>query len=270
MYLKKYKKIISRIMLPLGVTLQRVPPLRRMKFFKKDTAPLYIEFVGASAVGKTTLYRKLYRWYGVEWIDIKHFVTLHADKLKGELYNLAPFYQDLASWRINDILTKENAIRPIEQLGAFRTAYSIIREDALIYQYNTNDIILSEEGLFQFFSGGIDSLFDNSLDEFKKLLRGRAMVHCYASVEVIAERIQKRQEKSQHLWFGHKVATSEELFQVIQRSLDEKRELINRLKKFIPVLEINTEDSLISNEKKIRDFISTTVKAENRLSNCLH
>ncbi len=255
------KKIIAKMTLPLGFTIRRVTPLRRFQFFQeKKPTPVYIEFVGGPAVGKTTLYRQLNKKPLVEWIDPKHFSTMHYDKVNVKLQDPKSFYQYLASWRINHLASARSLLQPTDRLEGCSSSYNVLREDALIHVYNKKDLILSEEGIFQFFSGGIGSLRDDDRESFELLMQRRAIVYCVASVEAIASRIEKRRQSGGTNWYGHNTSTHEELLRVIQQTLNEKDALISILKEYIPVLEIDTENSLRDNERKIRTFIRAVVK----------
>src|SRR5699024_8263577 len=148
MSLRKYKRFLAGFTLPLGFIVQRVPPMRRFKPSDKGN-PVYIEFIGASGVGKTTLYKQIIKKYNAEWIDIRHFEALKSHKMKDGLIDSLAIYQDLARYKVDEILEGEEKILPGDKLGACRTSYNIIMQDALVYLFNKQDVILSEEGLFQ-------------------------------------------------------------------------------------------------------------------------
>jgi|GEM_PF-1251542 len=254
--LNKSKSLISRITLFFGFLPQRVLPLRRIKI-NKIKSPIYIEFIGASSVGKTTLYRQLYNVLGKCCLDIKQFVGLNSVDGHIEKYiSDDSFYQILANERIEMVKNIYANHSPYNKLNAFRTATNIINEDAIVHFYNKNNIILSEEGLFQFFSNGFELLYHYDKDKFTELIKNRGYVFCYASPKVIAERVHLRRNKTGHIWFGHKVSNDDELLSVIKSNLEEKERLKNILKKYVPILEINTESSLLVNQQKIVDFIN--------------
>jgi|SRR5690554_3048660 len=256
MRIKKVKKLISRITLLFGFTIQKVPALRLFNFKSKGLLnPVYIEFIGASAVGKTTLYRKLNKKYIRKWLDIRQFAALNSHKNIEELIGPSSFYHDLANSKIS--ITVENSVKSTgyDKLKSFYLASNAMKQDAYINYFNKKHTILSEEGLLQFYSEGVIKLFNENREKLIDLLNRRAIIYCYASPEIIVQRVLLRKEKTGHLWQGHKVSSEDELLRAVKRTLDEKEKLINIVKEFVPVLKINTAQSTASNLKEIHSFI---------------
>lgn len=250
------------ITLPFGFTVRRIRPLKPLQFLRarrKSPVPVYVEFVGAPAVGKSTLYTHLNKRHRVEWMDIKHFSHFHYDKPNVGLQGAGSPYQYLAEWRLAHLVGDSSTLRPVDRLEGCSSSFNVLREDALVHLHNKRDVILSEEGIFQFFGKGIGSLYSDNFEQFNSILSRRAIVYCVASPDLIVQRIRKRKMANATSWYGHNVSTAEELYRSVKDTLDEKSALIELLRKYIPVLEINTEDSLGENEKKIRAFITTVM-----------
>lgn len=253
---KKYKHLVTHFTLPFGFTLQRVPKLKHF-FRNKNKRPIYIEFIGPSGVGKTTLYRYLNRGMFLKWYDIKHFYLFNSTKISEKKIAEVNIYQHLAASRYNENKDSNLSLNYINKLNSLRTGYNIIREDAANYFYNEKDIILSEEGIVQFYTVGVNDLLHKNKIDIKNFLTNRAYIYCIASNETIFKRIKKRECQTGHRWSGHNLKSEEELYQVIKNNLEEKEQLVKKLKAFIPVLEINTENPLEFNKKKIIEFINS-------------
>lgn len=214
--------------------------------------PLYVEFVGLSGVGKSYLFNKLDKEKN-KWLGIKNFWQLFSHKENNSLLESIPFYQYLAEEKINRTLKRDWL--STDHLAYFRYFHVVINKDALVYKLNKNYIIISEEGLLHNFGSCIEKLYKIDQNKFRKILKNRAIVYCFAPSKVIADRIIKRRKTSEKLLSQYKVDSRRELLQNIDRDLEIKQRVICLFKEYIPVLEINTADDVKQNAEKVENFI---------------
>jgi|SRR5690554_840522 len=250
----KYKKLFKGITLPLGFSLVGIPKLKRLFLIKKIKQPIYIEFIGVSGVGKSTLYKYVNKGLYKNWLDIRHFEEFNSDKVQDLIGNLPLYYNELGKYRINMVLKGEES--HVEKLNAFRTGYNILKRDALLHLLNKKDIVMSDEGILQFYLDGIINLYKENKDDFLTLLKNRAVIYCYAPSEVVVNRIMDRKNKRGHLWYKHKEMSYQELIEFTQGSQKKIEDMVSILEEFIPVLKVDTTDHFKVSKQKILSFIS--------------
>lgn len=251
---KIVKKIVFQIAKCFGFSIHRNRYVKLQSY--SDAKPLYVEFVGVSGVGKTTLFKNLNKnKRKTDWIHSRQFVLAKHDMSIKDQISSVSFYQDLIENKVEQIVNK--TYQPFDQLDLFKYNYYIIRDDALAYLYNKHHTLLCEDGLLHNFGSGIESVYRKDYEKFKVILRNRAVVYCYASAEVVAGRILKRKNEIGELRPQHKkVGAVETLIETERVALDKMEQFVNILKEQIPVLKINTEDAWELNKQKIDRFIS--------------
>lgn len=248
-----YKIILKKITLPLGFTLGSTPKLKRFSICKRINKPVYIEFVGASGVGKSTMYKKISKGYCNNWLDILHFEELYSDKIADLINELPSYYNELAKSRFDYVSNGTDSY--IEKLNALRTGYNILMRDGLLHLLNKESVVVSDEGLLQFYSKGVINLERYNKKDFLKLIKNRKIVYCYAPADVIVERIIERQSKLGHLWFKHKGKSRETLLEVVNDNNKRINLMISIVENYIPVLRINTNEQDSVNINLIQSFI---------------
>lgn len=248
------RRIINKLTLFFGFFIQRIPSLKSLPLLTNRN-PVYIEFIGASGVGKSTLFEKVMNKSWKKWMSIKHFEVLYRQKLKSRDFDKQPLYQELALYRINEVVSAQDEILPFDMLEACSSGYNTISLDALVHLYNKESIVISEEGLLQFNSNAIKHLITSDKNSMKSLLNNRAVVYCYTSPEIVVDRILKREMETGNIWFKHKGLSKDELYKVVSDNIEEKHNLIKVLEKHIPILYIDTNEDLKNNRKKVIDFI---------------
>lgn len=221
--------------------------------------PLYVEFVGTSGVGKSFLSRSLLKeeegwWFSENYVYKKRIKN--ADFLR--LLNENGLYQELSQRRMNEIL--KYSASPTDKLISLKNVYQCLRKDLLIEHLNQDELIVSDEGLVQYFALEIEKLIDE--DRFKEeltaLFKNRIVIYCYARPETITERIQKRKEETGRIVARHETRGAGELLELTAKESAEYRSAIESLKKWnLPVLMVDTEGSLKHNLEGIKEFIKT-------------
>ena len=98
-------------------------------------------------------------------------------------------------------------------------------------------------------------LLEENSDQFMNLTKNRAIIHCYAPAEKIAERVLKREKEQGNLLPQYKVCSKEVLIEVVENSLKIKNDFISTMKNYVPILEIDTSNDINENVKRIDQFI---------------
>lgn len=218
----------------------------------KKGSPLYVEFLGTPGVGKSYIFNKIDK-KKQGWIRLKEFCQLYAHEKNDSLTDSISFYQDLVKDKISTTLKRD--CLATDYLRYFHYFNIVINRDALVYKFNKDATIISEEGLFHNFGHCIEKLKGSDKEKFNEILKNRAIIHCFAPAEVIADRIIKRKKENGKILPQHKVDSRKELLQIVNQNLQDKQRFTNSFKEYIPFLEINTADNIKQNVKKVEAFI---------------
>ncbi|MDD3771594.1 MAG: AAA family ATPase [Weeksellaceae bacterium] len=221
--------------------------------FPNNQKPVYIELIGVSGVGKSTVYRELLKNHQF-FLTINDFKKRNSEINSVDLIGTIPVYQKLAEnqWKYIQNLD-------ILETDKFRIAhwnYKTLQEDALLSSFNTNSLIVSDEGILHNFQFSLLELYKENQDLFYDFLKNRKVIYCFSSKEQIVEQIQKREKETGRIVAHHKGKSKDELLKLVEKELKEKDEFIKIIKRFnISILEINTQNSFEKNNRKISEFI---------------
>lgn len=226
--------------------------IRKVDKIKGD--PVYVEFVGVPGVGKTTLYKNVFKEIQRKWQDIhelkntlKHIEDQDAESLL--------CYQELAQHKMQSIKTRN--FSGIDQMKLVKYFHSVLIADSLVYLFNNDYNVMSEEGLIHNFGDSLLALSKSNKEEFENLMKHRAVVYCHAPAEIVAKRILEREKKTGRLLPQHKVSSFDELVNLQNESLKLKQQLIDFLSKHdIPILSIDTSDPMTGNVAQVKHFLT--------------
>lgn len=251
------KQILLRIIRGLGYDVVKLKH-PRLATNQKINRPLYVEFIGVSGVGKTTVYNQLklqYKDFGVDFGEFMSTLTNFSIKqYRDHSFDERQFYQVLAYHKLENILQKEN-YKPFDKLRVLQYFYTVIVSDKIVQDFNKEYLIISEDGLFHNFANELDKTIKVDAPAVKEM-QNRAIVHCYSSPAKVAQQILDRVKNGGHLVPQHKGLSFEELVSQQEKSLDAKKLFAEKLKSIgIPVLDINTSNDLSVSAKTIYDFI---------------
>ena len=247
---KYINKILAKT---IGLNLKRINSRR---VTKNKIKPIYVEFLGASGVGKTTLFQNTFYQIKNKWLHSSEFSKLFSNYIDGKATESLPIYQELAQQKINSVVFRN--FSGIDQMNLIKYFYSVLIDDSLIYLFNKNYNVISEDGLLHNFSDCLYPLYKSNKEELESIIKHRAIVYCYTSAEILAGRILEREKNTGQLRPQHKKVNSfDELVSLQKKSLNQKSELLDFLSKYdIPVLSIDTSNPMVENVKSVKTYLA--------------
>lgn len=245
--------IINRVLeKTIGIKLTRA---KIRKVYKTKKNPIYVEFVGIAGVGKTTLYNTVFEEIKKEWRNIHELQRIFKEHNDSKAIESSLRYQKLADYKMESLKSRE--ISGLDKMNIVKYFHSVLVADSIMHIYNKDYDIISEEGLIHNFGESIYKLFTTNKEETKNLMKNRAVIYCKTSPEIVADRILERQKKTGVLLPQHKVCSYDELVSLQKKSLALKHQFIDFLSEYgIPVLSIDTSNSMIENVIKTKSFLS--------------
>ncbi|RUO26266.1 hypothetical protein CWE09_06005 [Aliidiomarina minuta] len=181
---------------------------------------VYVELIGPSGVGKTTLLNSISYMPDNNWAGREDLMklTTHAAKSLGSSSSV---YSRLLSFKVNSITEKEYSFYQLNRLIKYMIQ---VLEADFIMSRGVYQRYLFDEGIFHNFRTEIQNL---GKTELSQLLKNRAFVFVEASPEAIVSNIRKRQgdlaEPDQNP--NHIGKSDEDLEQEAIRSLGLNRKL---------------------------------------------
>ena len=242
-------KILSKT---IGFNLIRTK-IRRVDKIKGN--PVYVEFVGVPGVGKTTLYKNVFNKVKENWRDIHEFQRIFIKHAEGKAVESLLCYQELAQHKIQSIETRNYS--GIDQMKLVKYFHTVLIADSLVFLFNNDYNVMSEEGLIHNFGDSLLALSKGNKEEFENLMKHRAVVYCHAPAEIVAKRILEREEKTGRLLPQHKVDSFDKLVNLQKKSLEQKHQLIDFLPIYdIPFLSIDTSNPMSENVNQVLHFLN--------------
>lgn len=226
--------------------------------------PLYIEFIGASGVGKTTLYKALEENKTTDdhWIERKQYLKRH----KSTEENKNRIYQYLAERKFEKIMARDYPLS--DKLDVLSFFFRNLNEEIRTFSQNEHYTIICEDGLFHNFGDCIAELYHENSKQFNELIKDRAIIFCNSNLENSVLQIQKRQSESGEIRPQHKDVELNILTEKQKVTLESKVKFAELLRNSgVPVLEINTADTLPANAQKVHEFIRQLQQRLNSDSN---
>jgi septin family protein len=225
----------------------------KKRIARKTGSPLYIEFIGPSGVGKSTLYNEAKRQNKQNnWIGAKEFVKVSNYHIDDTFYS--PKYDNLAEVKLQYFPIKD--ISSWDRMKLIAYFYSNIRREVIINLNNKNSTVVFEGGILHNFDLEIASLHQSKPALFKELIDKRAIVYCCNTPENIAKQILKREKETGQIRAHHKTNSFEELVKQQKDFLEMNETHIETFSRYqVPVLTVDTSDNLAKNAHKVNAFI---------------
>lgn len=241
--------VIKKIFDFLGIKVVRLKK-RTLKW--QHQKPLTVEFFGIPGVGKTTLFNKL-EYNKIKALTITEFMgNLETQDNSG--CDTSEVHQDLIDLKLHHVF--RSTMLPSDKLKFFSWFHKIIQRESSSRKYNTNQVVISDEGLFHNFGGELVDLYNTNRDKFKELALNRLFVYCYSKPEIVAQQIYKRFEETGKMLPQHKALNMDEMIGVQERALEKKQKLIDiMISENIPILQVDTSENQLKNVEKIHAFI---------------
>lgn len=205
---------------------------------------LIVEFLGPPGSGKTYLCNYFVKNYNNSFAaQIITRVDLEAQNI-GQI-KFSREYNQLLDLRINEISSTSKSGE--EKYNSIKHEYQLLKNDIICNNFLSNKLIVADEQIFKTFGKYIFEVIDS--ESMKSLIKNRIFILCHAS----PERIEMNQlRKLKPLPYS-----KEDLLARIAEDF----ELIEKIRKYGgKVLEINTENNLDFNSKKIYSFIQQSIK----------
>lgn len=244
--------IIKNIFRFLGFSISRVHNM------PKDAAnptakPLFIEFIGVSGVGKTTLYKEVKRVRAsAKWIERFEFLRFQP-KINIDQHMNSKMLQMLEK---KSFKIWNSEINLNDKIKLLSFVYQNISEEVSALLHNKNATLINEDGLFHNFGKEIKDLYNDDPTFFHELCENRAIVYCTNNAENIAKNIQKRNMDFKAIRPHHRLNSLEQLIEIQSPLLQETASFVKILQaNSVPVLSINTDDDISENARKVNLFI---------------
>lgn len=239
-----------------GIQIKKTPGRTVGKVdFEKESLPVFIDFIGPSGVGKTTLYNEVYkqRRHPMDWLSPKEFIHAKGDILWAK--NIPSDYEEIVRMKIEKVC-KNEIYNPVQMLNQFSFLQKVMKEEIILKTFNSNQKVIFEDGFFHVFGEEIKLLLEKDSERYKNFLQNRALILCVSTPEKIANQIIKREKvegrRAQHV--------NKDLKLLIQQE-DKTLEMRKNLAHFfgaqgVPILVIDTSNPLHENGQEINSFIN--------------
>ena len=256
----KAKKIVRAGFRQLGYDVQRLPrswpASAKLVVFQEGTRGHRIEFVGASGVGKTTLFSELIRVRDDDdrWIPVSELLDQRElSRMRGDQVDDA--YEKLFDLKISSVYDWD--LGSLDKGLVLGWCHRLVMIDATINSVETDSHVILDEGLLQQFGDAVMDLHGQCADSVDRLLANRAVVHCWATPQIITERIFSTQRQGS-TWVLHQGLTRDELLECSTRSLARKAALVRFLReRGVAYLDVETNDDLETNVQRVRSFVGS-------------
>lgn len=248
------KKLLLKTFNNLGYKIEKTKINKNITNSSQEK-PVYIEFIGPSGVGKTTLFSEVIkkRKTSDNWTFVKELIpTIQSSNIKEYSDEV---HLNILTKRINNITTQP--FDYIDKIGLLKFYTNNIYEDIIITSENRNYTVIFEDGIFHNFEDELLDLHEDNLKDFKLLAENRAMVQCFTTKEQITKQINLRLQTTNAIRPVHKGKTKEALIEEQFKALKRNEEFTNKLMDLgIPVLKIDTSKNLQDNAKTVSGFIN--------------
>ena len=246
------KPQLKEVLHRLGYNLEKLPK-KKIPMIAAPGFPIKVECVGPSGVGKSTLVNELFRSGSIRgnWVAANKLVIY--DRKESAKFVENDVYSNLMELFTEHILSQPINIR--RKIALMRYYLELIQEEEQINYLAGGKVVVFHEGIFHNGTDSIMALERNKPDSFKYIIQGKAVINCTTAPDILIGFIKKRKAQGVKRGFLEN-QNDADLQDKILKNLGKKRELVSLLLKHnVPVLEIDTAQSLKDNVNKVIDFI---------------
>ncbi len=183
------KNLIKYFLNKLGYKIVRINPIKKIKIHTlTHQKPLFIEFIGVSGVGKSTLYKAMIKQRASDdnWLGVKEYINYINGNIWPLDKDIHPVYKKILNKKYEQVTRKYNIKDTIGFMAFF---LKNIKEEIIARHSNQKYTLVIEEGLFHNFGSAIMELHQKNEIDLNSLIKNRALVFCYATPEIISKEL---------------------------------------------------------------------------------
>jgi hypothetical protein len=250
---REVKLLIRRFFDRQGIEIKRVNlPLYYVRKRPVDGAIAknrYLEFIGPSGVGKTTLMAALktdcFRGYLNRTDIIELRDTQDLSSTRGEAYQRLLEIKSERLWK--------RSTNSLQKARTVRYAAEIIVKDIAIFSSKAKQGFLLDEGLCTIFGSELLLLPDA---QFAELMQGRALIYLAPrNVSTVVKRIREREDRGGHLAGHYRGLDDAVLADAVEKDLGILEHLMQRCTAHnVPFVRLFAEDRFDDNVERLKGF----------------
>lgn len=253
------KKLINKILrsanLQLVTCYSGTEPMNRLPDFENNLN-VQIEFIGAPGVGKTTVARAYFeRYKNSQRMLTRDFTFLSSVRKQYSIVpNIGDIYEQLLDLKVKEVASRQ--VSSEKKINSIVSLKNILIDDYLMNSISTNSHIVIDEGFVHNFGNILSDFEGTNPQAFAQVFQNRCLIYCKGSTKLIVQNLKTRSLTGKTIDY-HKGLNEKEIFELTERSIQNKEILVNKLKQHhIKIIEIDPEQGLETNLKLIHDFIN--------------
>ncbi len=217
---------------------------------KRSNTTYIIEIIGPAGIGKSTFIKQLkrkgiIRRYSAPRLNIK-------DAVKNKNSNLS-FHAKLFRLKVEKETQEGKGLSRFQDMLQW-----LFRDQYLQLPQNQGKIFIVDEGLGHHFTSELLVAAHSDPDLFHAATKNRGIIALKAKPKTMAERIMARKEKTKHILPYHQDKNADQLEAYLNERLMNIKSLVSAAQRAgIPCMEINLEEDVALNLKKVESFLTT-------------
>lgn len=228
------------------------PRKRDISKLKSFDRPFYVELIGVSGVGKSTLYKQLRDKFIEEnnWAEVKDFVYSGTFEFPDQ-NRVSPVYKQIFDKKFS-IIADQYGIE--DQITFMSFFVRNIREEIIAKYNNSRYCLIAEDGFLFNYWDAIHELYRNSRLP-AELTGNTAVVHCYNSAENVTAQVFKRMETTNEIRPYHRHQSYTEIMNAQVSELERMSRYVDFLEaNGLRILRIDTSEDISLNAEKINRY----------------
>ncbi|MGK7933889.1 MAG: hypothetical protein AB4041_21005 [Microcystaceae cyanobacterium] len=221
----------------------------RQEVIRPKISNKYIEFIGPSGIGKSTLFYEIKELMVGDWNYNEQIDPVTLMKNDDEFEN--SFHWELLVKKLKNLEKKE--INTFQQIQLMKYFTEVVFRDFVMLNGFYEKGFLLEEGLCHNFA---EELAELSEPEFVNLMAGRAIIYLIPRKSTtVVKRLRKREIEGGHVVTHHVGLNNNQLKEITEVSLVNFEKLVSKAKLIgVPICRIFAEDDLSHNRDLVLCF----------------